>query len=91
MNYEYLELAELRKLLDEKKVSSVELTKYFLARIKELDPKLNSFITVVEEEALQAAQEATLNRVGTLDRHVQEKTGAIERRGRYRREPNPTR
>ena len=44
--------------MDEKKVSSVELTKYFLARIKELDPKLNSFITVSEEEALRSAQEA---------------------------------
>jgi aspartyl-tRNA(Asn)/glutamyl-tRNA(Gln) amidotransferase subunit A len=58
MNYEYLELTELRKLLDEKKVSSVDLTKYFLNRIKELDPKLNSFITVSEEQALQAAREA---------------------------------
>jgi aspartyl-tRNA(Asn)/glutamyl-tRNA(Gln) amidotransferase subunit A len=58
MNYEFLELSELRKLLDEKKVSSVELTKYFLARIKEFDPKLNSFITVSEGEALRSAQEA---------------------------------
>ena len=58
MSFEYLELSELRKLLDEKKVSSVDLTKYFLNRINELDPKLNSFITVAEEEALLAAQEA---------------------------------
>ncbi len=58
MNYEFLELTELRKLLDEKKVSSQELTKYFLARIKELDPKLNSFITVTEKEALEQAKEA---------------------------------
>ena len=58
MNYEFLELTELRKLLDEKKVSSLELTQYFLARIKELDPKLNSFITVTEKEALQQAKEA---------------------------------
>ena len=58
MNYEFLELRELRKLLDEKKVSSLELTKYFLARIKEFDPKLNSFITVTEKEALEQAKEA---------------------------------
>ncbi len=58
MNYEFLELTELRKLLDEKKVSSLELTKYFLARIKEFDPKLNSFITVTEKEALEQAKEA---------------------------------
>jgi aspartyl-tRNA(Asn)/glutamyl-tRNA(Gln) amidotransferase subunit A len=56
--YQYLELTELRKLLDEKKVSSVELTKYFLRRIKKLDKDLNSFITVTEEEALKQAKVA---------------------------------
>jgi aspartyl-tRNA(Asn)/glutamyl-tRNA(Gln) amidotransferase subunit A len=58
MNFEYLSLTELRKLLDEKKVSSVELTRYFLARIKKYDGELNSFITVCEEEALKQATEA---------------------------------
>lgn len=58
MQYEYLELSELRKLLDEKKVSSVELTKYFLNRIKSYDKKLNSFITVTEDLALKQAQDA---------------------------------
>ncbi|MCL5775163.1 MAG: Asp-tRNA(Asn)/Glu-tRNA(Gln) amidotransferase subunit GatA [Patescibacteria group bacterium] len=54
MNFEFLELTELRKLLDEKKVSSVELAKYFLGRIKKYQD-LNAFITVTEEEAeLQA-------------------------------------
>ncbi len=61
MNYENLELHELRELLDDRKVSSVELTKYFLARVKELSPegdreKLNAFITITEEEALKQAQ-----------------------------------
>jgi len=56
MQFEYLSLKELRKLLDEKKVSSVELTKYFLERIKK--SKLNAFITVTEEEALSQAKEA---------------------------------
>ena len=56
MNYEYLSLTELRKLLDEKKVSSVELTKYFLSRIKNSDH--NAFITVTEEQALKAAKDA---------------------------------
>ncbi len=58
MEFAYLELHELRKLLDDKKVSSVELTKYFLERIKRLDPKLNSFITVTEEHALKQAKAA---------------------------------
>jgi aspartyl-tRNA(Asn)/glutamyl-tRNA(Gln) amidotransferase subunit A len=58
MNYAFLELTELRKLLDEKKVSSIELTKYFLDRIKSSDKELNSFITVTEEHALKDAQRA---------------------------------
>src|SRR3989344_9592808 len=58
MSFEYLSLSELRKLLDEKKVSSVELTKYFLARIKKHNPELNAFLTVTEEEALKQAKEA---------------------------------
>lgn len=56
--FEFKSLTELRKLLDEKKVSSVELTKYFLARIKEQDKYLNSFLTVSEEEALKQAKQA---------------------------------
>jgi aspartyl-tRNA(Asn)/glutamyl-tRNA(Gln) amidotransferase subunit A len=63
MKWEELELAELREKLDNKEISSVELTKYFLARIKELSPegdseKLNAFITITEEEALRQAAAA---------------------------------
>lgn len=58
MNWEELELSELRQKLDSKEVSSVELTKYFLAKIKELNPELNAFITVTEEEALKQAEAA---------------------------------
>ncbi len=56
MNYEELTLAELREKLDNKEISSVELTKYFLSKIKSEDPELNAFITVTEEEALKQAQ-----------------------------------
>jgi len=56
MDYAFLSLTELRKLLDEKKVSSVELTKYFLARIKKSN--LNAFLTVCEEQALAQAKAA---------------------------------
>ncbi len=58
MTYEYLSLSELRKLLDSKQISSVELTRYFLDRIKKYDKELNSFITVCEEEGLRQAQDA---------------------------------
>ena len=57
MQFEFLELSELRKLLDEKKVSSVELTKYFLGRVKK-HSDLNAFITVTEKEALEQAASA---------------------------------
>lgn len=49
-------IAELSKDLATKKISSVELTTLFLDRIKKLDGKLNSFITVTEEQALSAAK-----------------------------------
>ncbi len=51
-------VAELTKGLHSKKYSSEELTREFLKRIKTLDKKLNSFITVTEEIALQRAQQA---------------------------------
>lgn len=58
MDHAYSSLSELRKLLDSKQASSVELTRYFLERIKKHDKELNSFITVCEEEALKAAKDA---------------------------------
>ena len=51
-------IAELAQELHAKKISSKELTQLFIKRINELDKKLNSFITVTEEHALQAAQAA---------------------------------
>lgn len=41
-----------------KKISSVELTKHYLNRIKKFDPQLNSIITVTEQEALENAKQA---------------------------------
>lgn len=58
MSFEHLELSELRHELDTKKVSSVELTEYFLARIEKLNPELNAFVTITREEALRQAREA---------------------------------
>ncbi|OGT35951.1 MAG: aspartyl/glutamyl-tRNA amidotransferase subunit A [Gammaproteobacteria bacterium RIFCSPHIGHO2_12_FULL_37_14] len=51
-------MTELSKDLHAKKISSVELTQHFLERIKLYNEKLNSFITVTEEFALQAALDA---------------------------------
>src|SRR5262249_34445261 len=47
--------------LKAKKFSSEEITKAYLARIAQLDPQLNSFITVCEESALTAARAADKN------------------------------
>ena len=51
-------LKELSASLRSKEVSSVELSQYFLARIKHFDGELNSVITSNEEMALSAAQQA---------------------------------
>ncbi|WP_409419401.1 Asp-tRNA(Asn)/Glu-tRNA(Gln) amidotransferase subunit GatA [Marinomonas sp. RS-M-Aa-14] len=51
-------IATLAKKLRNKDISSVELTRLFLARIAKLDPQLNSFITVSEERALEQAATA---------------------------------
>lgn len=54
----YLSLAEARTRLDNREVSSVELTQVMLDRISELDPRLNAFITVLSDAALPTAEAA---------------------------------
>jgi aspartyl-tRNA(Asn)/glutamyl-tRNA(Gln) amidotransferase subunit A len=44
--------------LADKKISSTELTQHYLERIKKFDAKINSFITITEEQALQGAKAA---------------------------------
>ncbi len=55
---DYKTIAELSRDLAAKKISSVELTQYFLDRIQKFDKQLNSFITVTPEHALQEAKRA---------------------------------
>lgn len=54
----YKTLAELANELTKKTISSVELTQFYLDRIKQHDKNLNSFITVTEEHALKEAKHA---------------------------------
>ena len=49
-------VSELKNDLEKKEVSSLELTKHFIKRIKQYDSKLNSFITLTEEHALEQAK-----------------------------------
>jgi aspartyl-tRNA(Asn)/glutamyl-tRNA(Gln) amidotransferase subunit A len=51
-------VAELGRLLRTGKLSPVELTRHYLARIESLDPKLNAFRLVSAERALDAARRA---------------------------------
>lgn len=51
-------VAQLSRALQNREISSTELTRAFLQRIARLDGQLNSFITVDEESALAAAAQA---------------------------------
>ena len=51
-------LTELSRMLQQREVSSVELTQAFLDRIRAHDKTLNSFITVTAEQALAQAKVA---------------------------------
>ena len=53
-----LTIAEAARRLRTKEVRSVELTEACLARVEELEPKLNAFITRTPEQALAAARKA---------------------------------
>lgn len=57
-----LTLAEIARGLADKSFSSEELTGALLARIKQLDPQINSFISVTEDLALGQARAADARR-----------------------------
>ena len=57
-----LTLAEIARALATKQFSAEELTRSLLARIAQLDPQLNSFITVTEEQAIAQAKAADARR-----------------------------
>ncbi len=51
-------LARLSGLLQKREISSVEATRAYLHRIAEVDPEINSYITVTEDLALEEARRA---------------------------------
>jgi Asp-tRNA(Asn)/Glu-tRNA(Gln) amidotransferase A subunit family amidase len=54
----FLPVSKLAGLLRTRKLSSVELTKLYLARLKQYDPVLSCVVTLTEETALNQAQKA---------------------------------
>jgi aspartyl-tRNA(Asn)/glutamyl-tRNA(Gln) amidotransferase subunit A len=63
---------QLADLLDKKEISSVELTKTYLAQADKLQQKIAAYITIMADEALKSAQESdqrrqTAQTLGPLD------------------------
>ena len=54
----YLSTAGLAELIRQKEVSPMEVTESYLERIDDLNFNFNSYLTVYQKGALQAAQEA---------------------------------
>ena len=53
-----MSLKELRIKLDKKEIGAAELSKQYLDRIEAVDGKLNSYITVCRENAIEQAKAA---------------------------------
>ncbi len=53
-----MSLADIREMLDRKEIGAVELAKEYLKKIEETDGKINSYITVCAETALEDAKRA---------------------------------
>ncbi|MFM9951786.1 MAG: amidase [Saprospiraceae bacterium] len=54
----YYSVVQLSKLIIGKKITSEELTKYFIERLKKYDPKLKCVVTLTEKTALEQARQA---------------------------------
>jgi amidase len=54
----FLSLSELSNAIRKREVTSVEATRAVLARIRELNPKLRAYLTVMDDSALRQAEAA---------------------------------
>ncbi len=59
-----LNIYQAAQLLERKEISPVELTQAHLVRIQQLDDRLNAFITITPEQALQQARQAEQEIIG---------------------------
>jgi aspartyl-tRNA(Asn)/glutamyl-tRNA(Gln) amidotransferase subunit A len=60
----FLSIAEAGKLIADKRLSPVELTRICLDRVKKLDPTLHSFLLVTEDRAMADAKAAEARMMG---------------------------
>ena len=56
-----MNVTQLAALIRTKQVTSEELTKFYIERLKKYGPKLNCVITLVEEEAMAMAKQADID------------------------------
>ena len=54
--YNYLTLEKASEKLQNNEISSLDLNKFYFERIHEINPKVNAYITLLENEALAAAK-----------------------------------
>ena len=57
-NTHYLTAHEIRRMLDNREISAVELLESSRSRIVDLDSELNAFLRTIDEDASTAAEEA---------------------------------
>ncbi len=53
-----LSIGELRRLLDRREISSQEIARGYLERIKEVDPRVRAYVTVTDDLAMTQARKA---------------------------------
>jgi aspartyl-tRNA(Asn)/glutamyl-tRNA(Gln) amidotransferase subunit A len=73
----FASIEEVASLYRKRKLSPVELTKFMLARIEQLNPKLNAYITLTAEFALAQAKKVEAELFGSRGRKGRRFRGAL--------------
>ncbi len=73
----FASIEQIGKLFRKRKLSPVELTKFMLARIEQLHPRLNAYITVAAELALAQAKKAEAELFGPRGRKGRRDRGLL--------------
>ncbi len=53
-----LSISELSRLIQKKEASPLEIVEAYISRVNSLEPQLNSFITLVSDQAIESAKQA---------------------------------